>query len=439
MKKTVKKNNFFEHHPVLTISIVVCFFLIIIELLCGGIILVSHSVKGVPKRLSVFKLHPFITRQNIVQYETHWQETFPVFGYVNRIHISQECGQTTDRYGFIHNGDPWREIKPEDFIIFIVGGSTVVGLGTTCNSQTFAAQLEQLLSVHYPHVKVINAGVSGYYSPMELMKITNEIMFYNPDVIISFGGTNEFEYDYVPFEDRQFTYFINNYNRDLFQTLANTQSLWWSLKNLVYNMTSFTEYTYTRFVVEKGVSFLMGKAGSTSHSDILTNIKRIAGNYPYEKVDYIDKGFEKELDQKILFYINYVQQTNALVAGMGKKYFYILQPILYTESRILPQTEKEALEYTRFAHYRKKEKDMFQRASYFWDKVDSELRKTKITYYDFRGVFSDNTKVYADYVHYNDEGNRQIAEAIYRELISSHVLDKMSSGSSAEHFYQVIK
>jgi hypothetical protein len=105
----------------------------------------------------------------------------------------------------------------------------------------------------------------------------------------------------------------------------------------------------------------------------------------------------------------------------------------------LPQAEQEALEYTRFAYYRKKKKDMLQRATYFWDKVDSELRKTKIAYYDFRGVFSDNTKVYADYVHYNDEGNRQIAEAIYRELISSNVLDTISSGSSAEHFYQVIK
>src|SRR5262245_34760877 len=132
----MKRDNLFERYPVLTMSIGVCFLLIIIELLCGGAIFLSHSVLGIPKRLSVFKLHPFITGQNIVQYEGLGQETFPVFGYVNRIHTSKECG-TTDRYGFIHNGDPWREIKPTDFTVFIVGGSTVMGLGTSCNNHTF--------------------------------------------------------------------------------------------------------------------------------------------------------------------------------------------------------------------------------------------------------------------------------------------------------------
>jgi hypothetical protein len=43
---------------------------------------------------------------------------------------------------------------------------------------------------------VINAGTAGYYSAKELLKISNNILFFNPDIIIAFGGTNDFMHKY---------------------------------------------------------------------------------------------------------------------------------------------------------------------------------------------------------------------------------------------------
>ena len=49
----------------------------------------------------------------------------------------------TDRYGFIHNGIDL-EITNETYNIFVTGGSTVEGRGSSSNSNTIAANLEKI-------------------------------------------------------------------------------------------------------------------------------------------------------------------------------------------------------------------------------------------------------------------------------------------------------
>ena len=66
-------------------------------------------------------------------------------------------------------------------------------------------------------------------------------------------------------------------------------------------------------------------------------------------MQYDDSGFEGVLDKKVSYYLTYIKQTQALVAGMGKKYYYILQPALYIETRELTDSEQVALEIVKFA------------------------------------------------------------------------------------------
>lgn len=397
---------------------------IMIESTSGVVILLSHRLLGTPKRITLFRFHPLVTGVNILQYENNWQEIYPVFGYVNRIYISDECNQTTDRYGFIHNGDKARIITPEKFTIFILGGSTVAGLGASCNDQTISAHLERLLQSRYKNIEVINAGVAGYFSAKELLRISNEILFYDPDIIIDIGGTNDFEHEISNYGGRKFTYFISEYDRQLFQTLKLTKSIKWSIGNLIYNLTKFTEFTYTRFVLEKGWAFLTGRAGSDSRENIIYNVKKIMKVYksPAKNITHNERNLEIEMREKILYTTSYIKQANALVSGMGKKYYYILQPTLLTDTRKLPPMEKEALNIVKSEFSKKMGVDIVRHADYFWKGVDENLRNSSINYYNFTNIFPDKEEVYSDYVHYNDYGNLLIAKKLYQILINDRAI-----------------
>jgi hypothetical protein len=105
-------------------------------------------------------------------------------------------GLDTDRHGFIHNGDPDRDLthKPDNaYRIFIVGGSTVAG--NTAPQDTLSGVLERNLNRDLHgfglQFEVINAGVSGWLSSQELALISYYLADYSPDLIISFDGFND--------------------------------------------------------------------------------------------------------------------------------------------------------------------------------------------------------------------------------------------------------
>jgi len=417
--------NFHKKHPRLLLLVTAMILLVSIESLCGLIIFSSHHFFGTPRIISLFRFHPVFTGINILQYETHWTEPYPVFGYVNRINFSGESGYTTDKYGFIHNGDKSRLISKDTFTIFMLGGSTLAGHGASSNSQTIPAHLERLLQEKYRNLQVINAGTSGYYSAKELLKISNEILFFDPDIVITFGGTNDFRHKYKEeYEGRKHAYFISSYDRELFQTLKNTKSMVWAVKNLIYNLTKFTEYTYTRFVLEKGISFMLGHTGSSARNGIVANVKRICGvgEVPKQDLEYSDNGFEEEMEERISYYLAYAKQTQVLVTGMGKEYCYILQPVLFNEKRELPETELSALRIARYGFFKKFGVDIIKRAQYFWKRVAEEFPKGEIKFYNFTDIFSDKAEYFNDYEHYTDLGNFEIAKKTCQVLIEGKMI-----------------
>ena len=71
---------------------------------------------------------------------------------------------------------------------FMIGGSTVMGAGVS-NTQTIPAQLE--FSLHakgYANVRVVNAGIGGFYSMWESQYLLTELLYYQPDLVIVFNG-----------------------------------------------------------------------------------------------------------------------------------------------------------------------------------------------------------------------------------------------------------
>jgi hypothetical protein len=102
-------------------------------------------------------------------------------------------GLGTDRYGFVHNGYERDIAKRGDrFLIFMLGGSTVEGLGVK-NGETIAAQLENILNAGgRGSYWVVNAGYHGQVSYQQQGVLAGRIASrFKPDLVIALDGRND--------------------------------------------------------------------------------------------------------------------------------------------------------------------------------------------------------------------------------------------------------
>ena len=82
--------------------------------------------------------------------------------------------------------------SPDTYRIFMVGGSTTFGLGSTADEHTIPAYLESLLNEKFEkNIKVINAGVLAADARAEVYHVENHLIKFDPDLIIVFDGYND--------------------------------------------------------------------------------------------------------------------------------------------------------------------------------------------------------------------------------------------------------
>jgi hypothetical protein len=84
--------------------------------------------------------------------------------------------------------------KPNDtYRIFMVGGSTMFGMGATSDEKTipgFTQTLMDKLELDYD-IEVINAGIQNANTQTEITLIEQKIIKFNPDLIIMYDGWND--------------------------------------------------------------------------------------------------------------------------------------------------------------------------------------------------------------------------------------------------------
>ncbi|MFN8391615.1 MAG: SGNH/GDSL hydrolase family protein [Bdellovibrionota bacterium] len=100
----------------------------------------------------------------------------------------------TDQDGFVHNGTTPRDYHADDKSltrVFVMGGSTAMGMGVNSNSETLSAQLERFLRADSPKIRVLNCGVGSYMSWQQLSYLSLELIGYQPDVIVVLDGIND--------------------------------------------------------------------------------------------------------------------------------------------------------------------------------------------------------------------------------------------------------
>ncbi len=116
----------------------------------------------------------------------------------------QGSGLYINKHGFVSNRakdaqDPVLDIfpeKPDNFYrIVVLGGSSMEGVGLDHSNQTIPANLERLLNENKPDknkvYQVLNFGIGGFFTGTELVKFLTELVYYEPDAVISLDGFNE--------------------------------------------------------------------------------------------------------------------------------------------------------------------------------------------------------------------------------------------------------
>jgi lysophospholipase L1-like esterase len=380
-------------------------------------------------------IHPLFRGHRIADStRSVWSEFHPVLGFRVKSVVSPVCGLTTDRYGFIHNGDPQRLIEKDSFKIFLVGGSTVAGHGASCNDRTLPAQLEQKLRKKYRNVVVINAGVPGYYASQELIRIQNEIVFYKPDLIVSVTGTNDRikGFSNAPFKGEVHSYYIPDYSREISRKIDQLNSNWFLLKALLGNIGSIAEYSYTRYLLAQLLRETRKISSSGESSDI---VNKVIGLFPDH--DVTNKDLEKNInpivetdmiDKGIYYYAYYLNAAQKSLEVLGIPHFAVLQPSLLIDDRQRTAREDEALRYSRRGlALRYGLRDPLVVSRCFWSKAAETFDKRGMKWLDFRRIFPDRENVYADYSHYNDLGNEIFAEKLFLYLENQKFLAKLKT------------
>jgi len=262
-------------------------------------------------------------------------------------------------------GSEIQKEKPEDtYRIFMVGGSTTMGYGSTSDQTTIPARLQEKFNqVNLEkRVEVINAGVNGYTSNDEMNLVKNKLVHYDPDLVIVFDGSN-----------------------DLFRPYNHTLNVH-DLGDVGYIYRKYFQFYKTLDVINNIID--------KPKNPLITE---------YLRVDKIELDDHAEIWKNNMLKICEIGNKN------GFKTLILLQPFLGTGDRSLTQLEKKHFSN----HVSKPFPNALKQYSFFADNINN-LNNSCTVAYDLRNGF-DKAKgvVYFDKWHNWQNQNSVIADEIF--------------------------
>lgn len=247
--------------------------------------------------------------------------------------------------------------------IFIVGGSTVFGVGATSDNHTIPGYLQQFFDKQFPDedIEIINAGIPKAYSSTEAEFIKNSLVNYNPDLIVIYDGWNDLNHSYKQFE-----------------------SIDSSPTDELIRMINRSDYLTPKVLIQQYFNYQR-----TS-----TNIMDFDSSYISEKANLWKNNLEETCKN------SEVQNLKTVI---------ILQPLLGTGNKILSEEEMHYYE-----HY--DSKTMIKYYESYAENLNDLINSCNKTI-DLRDVFDPYEQtVYYDAGHISDFGNKIVASEIYNHL-----------------------
>lgn len=254
--------------------------------------------------------------------------------------------------------------KPKDiYRIFVVGGSTTFGVGSTSDETTIPGFLQKKFNEANlgVHVEVINAGVPFAYSFSETYYIKNVLLQFEPDLFIIYDGWNDAS------------------ERNLDEKITEIKGVSNKIDN-PFKLSNFPFYR-TPFVIYE---IFFAKPSSS---------KTLATNDSTEKLIFLWKTRWAE------------------ICNMGKKNGFetliSVQPFVGSGNKVLTKDEYNFLPHTDY------DRETIRTLNGFADSLE-ELKLLCERTVDLRDIFDNISKpAYYDPVHTSDFGNEIVAQKLF--------------------------
>lgn len=322
----------------------------------------------------------------------------------------------TDQYGFIKNDAQLRNYAADhDGVvrILVLGGSTVVGRGSSGSASTIPSLLEKRLSLKYPAKKfeVINAGVDGYVSFQEFIYLKEIINWLNPQVVVFFDGYNDlfesyaFSPDYCHYKNRmdsngitaQLDKFVNNLNKGI--------PLVWRGDVKHYLIThSYFFYRLTTFDNKHKLSSKIDDLlGPVSKSQPTTTCDTASDGYYYQSAD-----------EAVLDYNMNLGLAKMITQSKKAVFFSFFQPLIIFKD-VNSESEKAFKE-----SFPVQDNIKYEDYAEYFLKQAVALNQQKLgadSFEDMSKIFkNEKNQIFTDRAHYNDKGYEIITEKIFEKI-----------------------
>lgn len=265
---------------------------------------------------------------------------------------------------------------PGEFRIFLLGGSTVL-LG----NPTLAKLIEDEFHRNgHSNITVFNFGVISSVSGMELSRIIFEIVDLKPDLVIMYGGGNDFMhpafYDPRPGYPFNFMVYASNpiLESDIKKYPTTTMLLYGS--NMMRNF--FPDYFLKKFVP----------------------IKQLREESKWKT--------EPWTDEIVFDYVNNLRKAAKICQAFDSKFIAFLQPLVYFKEPLSPE-EKVFLGEDRGAYL------------YMRDRVKSYVQlptQSSLELVDLSQIFNGKTdRAFSDPIHLIQAKNAVVAKEMYDRIV----------------------
>lgn len=313
--------------------------------------------------------------------------------------------QKTENFTINSKGLRGREISltPEGLDrIIVVGGSAAFGHGVP-DDQTIASFLGRV----DPQYEVINAGVIGFSSGQELAYVVEELVDYQPQVIIAYNGWNDlFSAWYYPREPGEF-----GYNSSIFFQFEQ------------FLIENYRSQVFVTRAVRRLLKAIFGKSELLSFlKEELARRKQESGlllSLPFTRKNYSQREVREYLEQAVERYVMNLKKMDDFCRQRRVRFLVVLQPELGLKSK---KDEREVRFLAGWDKKIEKYSSSFSSAyRLFIRKSKRELQQKGIEFLDITDFpeFSENEKqIFIDAVHTNALGNEMIARLIRGKLNS---------------------
>ena len=268
--------------------------------------------------------------------------------------------------------------KPEaETRVFVLGGSTVFR-----GEPPIPALLEELAhGAGHSDVRVYNFGVVSSVSGMELVRLVTELVDYQPDVVVFYGGGNDLihPYDYDPRPGHPFNFMVYEANPTLARDVHDYPRLPLFLYGSHLARFLFSGWFVDQFVPRDELRQQVGHDTDAWRGDIVDA------------------------------YLGHLEKSRIVAGAFGARSLLAFQPLIYFKAERLAKEEK---------YFDAEEGVHAERArALLRERIATVSPSPDRHFVDLSDLFRDRKDaVFTDIIHLRQEARQTVAEALFPHL-----------------------